>query len=91
MITKDEEETIDIKEVIEQYSENPDIFNDESETTKKIKHFIFNNLDEVDRRIILLYAELQSLRKLGKVLGISPSSAFIKIKQIKTKLKDVII
>lgn len=88
---EEEDQKIDINEVIKEYSVNDDVFNEEKDITKKVKKYIFSNLDEVDRRIILLYAELQSLRKLGSILGVSASSAYIKIKAIKEQIKNGII
>ena len=88
--TKIKVEEIDIDDVIAEYAEDDDVFNEEKPITKHLKYIIFNKLDEVDRRVILLYAELQSLRKLGKILGVSASSAYIKIRQIKDKIKDAL-
>ena len=77
---------LDIKEILEHYQPSDDIFNDEDELTNKLKHIIYLKLNEVDKRIILMYAELKSLRKLGMELGISVSSAWIKIKEIRDKI-----
>lgn len=79
---------IDLDDVYDEYKEDDTIFSEEEPLTKEIKRIIFHSLDEVDRRIILLYAELQSLRKLGKVLGVSASSAFFKVADIKNKIKN---
>ena len=56
---------LDIKEILEDYQPSDDIFNDEDELIDKLKHIIYLKLNEVDKRIILMYAELKSLRKLG--------------------------
>ena len=77
---------LDIKEILEDYQPSDDIFNDEDELTNKLKHIIYLKLNEVDKRIILMYAELKSLRKLGMELGISVSSAWLKIKEIRDKI-----
>lgn len=83
--------TIDIEEILDDYRPNDDdIFNEDTEEMKKLKKIIYTNLDEVDRRVILLYAELGSLRKLGSILGVSASSAFLKIKTIKKKIHDLL-
>ena len=75
-----------IKEILEDYQPSDDIFNDEDELINKLKHIIYLKLNEVDKRIILMYAELKSLRKLGMELGISVSSAWLKIKEIRDKI-----
>lgn len=77
---------LDIKEILEDYQPSDDIFNDEDELIDKLKHIIYLKLNEVDKRIILMYAELKSLRKLGMELGISVSSAWLKIKEIRNKI-----
>ena len=77
---------LDIKEILEDYQPSDDIFNEEDELINKLKHIIYLKLNEVDKRIILMYAELKSLRKLGMELGISVSSAWLKIKEIRDKI-----
>ena len=76
---------LNIKEILEDYQPTDDIFNDEDELIDKLKHIIYLKLNEVDKRIILMYAELKSLRKLGLELGISVSSAWIKVNEIRDK------
>ena len=77
---------LNIKEILEDYQPSDDIFNEEDELIDKLKHIIYLKLNEVDKRIILMYAELKSLRKLGLELGISVSSACIKINEIRDKI-----
>lgn len=79
---------INIKEIYEDYSPDNSLFSDEDTKINFLKNIIFNKLNEVDRRIILMYAETGSLRKLGKELGISASSALIKIKEIRNKIYE---
>lgn len=85
-MTRSNNEKLDIKEILEEYKPDDDIFNDEDELINNLKHIIYQKLNEVDKRIILMYAELKSLRKLGEELGISASSAFFKIKEIRNKI-----
>lgn len=75
-----------IDSLLDDYKPSNDIFSEDDERVAKLKRIIYNSLDEVDRRIIILYAELGSLRKLGKELGISTSSAWIRINTIKQKI-----
>lgn len=77
---------LNIKEILEDYQPSDDIFNEEDEMVNALKHIIYLKLNEVDKRIILMYAELKSLRKLGMELGISVSSAWIKINEIRDKI-----
>ena len=81
---------INLEDILEEYKEDDSIFSEEEPRIKKIKRLIYEDLDEVDRRVILLYAELGSLRKLGKALGVSASSAFFKVSDIKNKIKNAL-
>lgn len=78
-----------IDSLLDDYKPSNDIFSEDDERVAKLKRIIYNSLDEVDRRIIILYAELGSLRKLGKELGISTSSAWIRINAIKKKILNI--
>lgn len=77
---------IDIYKILEKYAPDKDIFSDEEELITRIKDIVYNQLDEVDRRVLLMYAELASLRKLGKEIGVSASAAGQRIRQIKNKI-----
>lgn len=77
---------LNIKEILEDYQPSDDIFNEEDELVNNLKHIIYLKLNEVDKRIILMYAELKSLRKLSMELGISVSSTWIKINEIRDKI-----
>lgn len=79
---------INIKDILEDYSPNNDIFTEENPEINKLKNIIYNDLDEVDRRIIIMYAELGSLRKLGKELGVCAATALTKIIEIRKKIYD---
>lgn len=74
--------------LMKDYKQTNDIFSNEEELTIRIKEIIWNDLDEVDRRIILMYADLGSLRKLGQELGVSGSAAHQRVKQIKQQILD---
>lgn len=80
---------INMMKLMEEYEPNDDIFCEDSEDMRKLKHIIFDRLPEVDKRVILLYSELQSLRKVAKYLGVSPSTAYILINRIKTDIKNL--
>lgn len=80
-MTKDE-----FKNMLEDYAPNDDMFSDEPELISDLKDIVYNKLDEVDKRCILLYAELGTYRKLAKELGVSVSSSFFKIRDIRKKI-----
>ena len=79
---------IDIYAILEKYKPNEDLFSDEDEYMTKLKKVIYEDLDTVDRYVILMYAECASLRALGKEIGISASAASQKINQIRRKIYD---
>ena len=64
------------------------IFNAEDEEVRIIKDIIWHKLSEVDRRVLILYAELGSQRKLGDELGISASTCNKLIKEIRRKIYE---
>lgn len=71
----------------EEYAYNPDIMCKDDERVAKLKKIINTKLSVVDKTIILLYADLQSLRKLGQVMGVSHTTIRTEVQRI----KDIII
>lgn len=80
---------MNIKQLYQDYLPVDDIFTEEPEKVRKVKYIIFNKLTEPNRRIILLYAELQSIRKVAQKLGISAASAWLRITEIKNEIKNL--
>ena len=62
----------------------PNIFRD-TESEYKIK-MALNRLSEVDRRIIILYAELSSIRDVAKILDTTYHYVSKKLKEIRNEL-----
>lgn len=79
-----------LSEIKEEYKFNDDIFNTDDKRAYIAKKVIFEQLNEVDRTIILLYAETGSLRKLGDILGCSHSTIRPEVNRIKEDIKDKI-
>lgn len=67
----------------EEYAFDPDICCKDDERVRTLKYIIDNRLSQVDKTIILLYAECQSLRKLGRMLGVSHATARTEVMRIK--------
>ena len=61
----------DFRKIRQEYAYNPDIMSEEDERTAKIKRIIDTKLSLADKTIIILYADCQSYRKLGKRMGLS--------------------
>ena len=55
----------------EEYAYDSDILSKDDERVARVKQIIDTRLSVVDKTIILLYADCQSYRKLGKKLGVS--------------------
>lgn len=67
----------------EEYAYNPDTMCKDDERVAKLKKIIDTKLSVVDKTIILLYADLQSLRKLGQVMGVSHATIRTEVQRIK--------
>lgn len=76
----------EFKNMLEDYAPDDDIFSEEDEDINRLKHIVYDELDEVDKRVLLMYAELGTLEKVGKELGVSRASACLKIKEIRNKI-----
>lgn len=66
--------------------ELPDIWDEE--TTGKAALIALNELNTVDRTLMMLYTDLQSYRKLGKMLNISHVAIKLEIDRIREQMID---
>ena len=71
------------KDIRADYVFNPDIMNDEPERVRLTKYIVQERLNQVDRTLILLYADCHSYRKLGARLGLSRTTIQAEINRIK--------
>lgn len=71
------------KDIRADYVFNPDIMNDEPERVRLVKYIVQERLNQVDRTLILLYADCHSYRKLGARLGLSRTTIQAEINRIK--------
>ena len=81
------------KEVVEEYRAvkqeyafDPSIFNAEPDRLADVKYIINERLNQVDRTIIILYVDCQSLRKLGERLGCSHTLIAKEVRRIKARI-----
>lgn len=77
----------DYMEIRKDYAFDPDIMNPEPERVARVKYIINNKLNQVDRTLIILYADCQSYRKLGKRLGLSHTTVMLEIRRIKAEIR----
>lgn len=80
--------TIDFNDIYDEYLPDNSPLSNDSDRYNKIANIVFNNLDECERRILLLYAENPSLRKVGEILNCSQSLVNLTIKEIRKKIKQ---
>lgn len=71
-----------IRAVREDYRFDGSVFNDEPRELREAKRCLAL-LEDADRRILLLFAELGTYERLGSVLGISKASAWSEVNRIR--------
>ena len=49
---------------------------------------IINELDDLDRAILIVYAEKGSMAKTGKIFNVSAATIYTNIKRIRQEIKD---
>ena len=79
----------DYMEIRKDYAFDPDIMNDEPERVARVKYIVNNRLNQVARPLIILYADCQSYRKLGKRLGLSHTTVAQEINRIKAEIRSI--
>lgn len=77
----------DYMEIRKDYAFDPDIMNPEPERVARVKYIINHRLNQVDKTLIILYADCQSYRKLGKRLGLSHTTVMLEIRRIKAEIR----
>lgn len=82
---------INIKEIMGEYMPcEEDLFSDDPYNLLKIKHIIFNILNESERRILILYAEFGSMRKVADITHLSLGTIHKYINGIRKKIKNML-
>lgn len=75
-----------MNQLLDDYKENDDVFSEEDQRVSLLKQIINNNLTDAEKRLIILYIDVQSFRKLAKELNISTSTCYNYINNIKKKI-----
>ena len=78
------QQTPSLKKIEEEYVS--DIFVDD-EKMFKLKEII-ENLDDLDRAILIIYADEGSMAKTGKKFNVSAATIYSNIKRIRQMIKD---
>ena len=77
-----------IKDIDKQYQYQFDLFTDELEAQKA--KWALARIDIPDRIIFELYAEFQSSRKVGKILGVSHNIVLREVRRIREEIIELI-
>ena len=75
---------ISLTRIEEEYAD--DIFVDDDKTYK-LKQII-DELDDLDKAILIVYADEQSMAKAGKKFNVSAATIYTNIKRIRQIIKD---
>lgn len=78
----------EFKDIEEEYRFDASIFTKDEGRVATVKWIIDNKLNRVDKTLILLYADCQSFRKLGKRMGFSHTTMREEIKRIRGIILD---
>ena len=73
-----------LSKIIDEY--NSDIFVDDDRIFR-LKEVI-NELDDLDRAILIVYADEGSMAKAGRKFNVSAATIYSNIKRIRQKIKD---
>jgi len=76
-------------EIKSDYAFDPSVFNEDEERVSKVKYIIDTYLNQVDKTIILLYADLGSYRELGKLMGLSHTTIRKEVLRIKNNILQI--
>ena len=77
------------REIKKDYVFDKSIFKNEPEKVRKVKDIVLNRLNEVDRTIILIYADCHSFRKMGKRMGMSYQTVRKEVIRIRHKIFEM--
>lgn len=80
---------IDLKDIINDYQEDRSIWNEEENNIRVLKDILWNDLQEWERNMIILYAETESQRKVADKIGVSVATVCQTLKKIRRKIKDL--
>lgn len=59
---------------------------DDREAVQLVRHIVTHDLDAADRLLILMYADLHSLRELGILLGMNKDTAHREVVRVRQKI-----
>ena len=84
---KEEYSPTELRKLLREYEDKEENIMEDTDELLEIYDAV-NALNEADRIILYLYAELGSLRAVGRTLGVSYSTARKAVQEIKGKIFD---
>ena len=54
----------------------------------RLRQIIKYELTDIEQTVLLLYSELGSYRRVGEILGVSATTIYYKVRDIRNKIKD---
>ena len=79
---------IDIETIEKEYEYNNSIFNEDSPQINRIKYIINHELNDIDKRILIIYAECSTYRSTAKKLNVSVGTIRNRIISIRKKILE---
>lgn len=74
-----------LDKIEDEYKEN--ILSDD-DRMYKIKSIIFNQLDDLDRALLIVYSDDMSMAKTAKKFGVSPATIYSRMVKIRNIIKN---
>ena len=71
-----------------EYSFSFDVFTQDDDRMQRLKRVIVSKLEQADVNILLLYAEVGSVRKTAEMLGVSKNTFVKNLRRIQKTIKD---
>lgn len=76
------------RECRDDYAFDPDIFCKDAELIWKVKYVLDHKLSNVEKSLVLFYAEVQSYRKMAEIMNISHMTVKREIARIRNIIKQ---
>lgn len=78
----------ELKKIVADYEYNPDIMSEDEPDVRMYK-WALSKLPEGDRIIFILYADMESSRKVGALLGVSHNTILKEVNKIRKKIFEI--
>ena len=78
----------EIDNILEEYKPSSDPFDEDDAKIHALKTIIFKDLSDIEKRLIILYADTGSFRKVAEMLKISPTTIYNYINSVRKKIRN---